>query len=54
MLQSRGFSVLGIDLSPVMLGFARRRFAAICDVMFCKADIRDAGSRTQTAGSIGN
>jgi hypothetical protein len=23
----------GIDLSPVMLGFARRRFAAICDVL---------------------
>lgn len=39
MLQSRGFSVVGIDLSPVMLAFARRRFADTCEVLLCRADI---------------
>jgi SAM-dependent methyltransferase len=39
MLQSRGFSVVGIDLSPEMLRFAHRRFGATHDVLFCRADI---------------
>ena len=39
MLQRRGFSVVGIDLSPEMLRFARRRFAATGEVLFCRADI---------------
>ena len=38
-LQSRGFSVVGIDLSPEMLRFAQRRFATTRDVVFCRADI---------------
>jgi SAM-dependent methyltransferase len=39
MLQGRGFSVVGIDLSPAMLRFAHRRFAATSTVLFCRADI---------------
>jgi ubiquinone/menaquinone biosynthesis C-methylase UbiE len=39
LLQSRGFSVVGIDLSPIMLDFANRRFSSSGDVTFCRADI---------------
>jgi ubiquinone/menaquinone biosynthesis C-methylase UbiE len=39
MLQRQGFSVVGVDLSPEMLRFAHRRFAATHHVLFCQADI---------------
>jgi ubiquinone/menaquinone biosynthesis C-methylase UbiE len=39
MLQGRGFSVVGIDLSTEMLHFAHRRFDATRAVHFCRADI---------------
>ncbi len=38
-LRSRGFSVIGIDLSPEMLDFAQHRFAGDGDVHFFRADI---------------
>jgi len=37
--RSRQFSVIGIDLSPRMLEFARRRFADDGQVHFCQADV---------------
>jgi hypothetical protein len=37
LLRKQGFSVAGIDLSPVMLSFACRRFPA-GEVQFCRAD----------------
>jgi ubiquinone/menaquinone biosynthesis C-methylase UbiE len=39
LLTNQGFAVIGIDLSPTMLGFAQRRFAGTSDVQFCRADI---------------
>ena len=37
-LRARGFSVVGIDISPHMLEFARYRFASDPQVTFCLAD----------------
>jgi len=37
-LRARGFSVVGIDISPRMLEFARHRFASDPQVTFCLAD----------------
>jgi SAM-dependent methyltransferase len=38
-LRARKFDIVGIDLSPRMLGFARTRFAGDPGVRFCRADI---------------
>ena len=37
-LRARGFSVVGVDISPRMLEFARSRFASDPQVTFCLAD----------------
>ncbi|MBV8865193.1 MAG: class I SAM-dependent methyltransferase [Acidobacteriaceae bacterium] len=38
-LRARGFSVVGVDLAPRMLQFARHRFESDRQVHFCQADI---------------
>jgi ubiquinone/menaquinone biosynthesis C-methylase UbiE len=37
--RSRQFSVVGVDLAPRMLEFARQRFADDANVHFCRADV---------------
>jgi SAM-dependent methyltransferase len=51
-LQNRGFSVVGIDLSPVMLAFARRRFADNCKVLLCRADIEQLPFASQSMDHV--
>jgi SAM-dependent methyltransferase len=38
-LRARDFSIMGVDVSPQMLKFARQRFANDPEVQFCRADI---------------
>ncbi|HEY1760871.1 MAG TPA: class I SAM-dependent methyltransferase [Bryobacteraceae bacterium] len=51
-LRKRGFAVVGIDLSPRMLVFARRRFAGDAGSHFCRADVERLPFSTQSMDHV--
>ncbi len=51
-LRKRGFSVVGIDLAPTMLQFARERFAQDVRVQFCQADIDQLPFQTDSMDHV--
>jgi ubiquinone/menaquinone biosynthesis C-methylase UbiE len=50
--RSQQFSVVGIDLSPRMLEFARRRFADDREVQFCRADVERLPFRNESMDHV--